>query len=256
MGPPVPVSPRSVNPRLGHGANLCPLTASGRRIAVPVAPGRSLPLGYSCVSARGPRGRRPAGARRRPARPGADPALVAVVRIGRSPRSPGVQAGDRMAATLIHLPILAAVFLCSPVVAPLLAGTLAAIDSRAFGRHVVMASAGAYALAAAAAVGAFHAGLGAGLADRPRRPRLVRRRVPRGRRFFLVNHSCERDDRPQTTRIRCATRGGAPAADGGRRPDRLHDPDRVREPGGGRSGQPLKIVAAGIAASPSPCSSA
>ena len=97
----------------------------------------------------------------------AEPPLWGVVGVAVLTALPwAVQGGERVAVTLIHLPILAAVFLCSPVVAPLLAGTLAAIDNRAFGRAVAISSAGGYAIAAAAAVWRLPAGL-VGRVSRP-----------------------------------------------------------------------------------------
>ena len=106
----------------------------------------------------------------------AGPSLWGVVGVAALTLLPwAVRGGDRTAVTLIHLPILAAVYLCSPAVAPAAGRALAAIDNRAFGRTVVIASAGAYALAAAAAVGAFELAAARGPRDRPRGPRMVRR---------------------------------------------------------------------------------
>ena len=120
----------------------------------------------------------------------AEPPLWAVVGVAALTVLPwAVQGGERMAVTLNHLPILAAVFLCSPVVAPLLAGALAAIDNRAFGRAVVISNAGGYALAAAAAVGAFRLSSEAGLATDPADPAWFAAAFLAAATFFLANHA-------------------------------------------------------------------
>jgi putative nucleotidyltransferase with HDIG domain len=86
--------------------------------------------------------------------PEPDPALAAVVLSGLLCLHPRVvQSSERSAISLNHLPILAAVLVCPPVVAPALGAVLAAIDNRAYGRYVVLSNAGGVALAAAAAVG-------------------------------------------------------------------------------------------------------
>ncbi len=119
----------------------------------------------------------------------AGPSLWGVVGVAALTLLPwAVRGGDRTAVTLIDLPILAAVYLCSPAVAPLLAGALAAIDNRAFGRAVVIASAGAYALAAAAAVGAFELAAAAGLATDPADPAWFAAAFLAAAAFFLVDH--------------------------------------------------------------------
>ncbi|HTI34207.1 MAG TPA: HD domain-containing phosphohydrolase [Miltoncostaea sp.] len=96
--------------------------------------------------------------------PTVDPALVAVVLTGLLCLHPRVvQSSERSAISLNHLPILAAVLVCPPVVAPALGGLLAAIDNRAYGRYVVASNGGGVALAAAAAVGTAHAAWALGL---------------------------------------------------------------------------------------------
>ena len=119
----------------------------------------------------------------------AEPSLWGVVAVAALTALPWVvRGGDRVAVTLIHLPILAAVFLCSPVVAPLLAGALAAIESRALGRNVMIASAGGYALSAGAAAGAFQLASAAGLATDPADPAWFAAAFLGAAAFFLVNH--------------------------------------------------------------------
>jgi putative nucleotidyltransferase with HDIG domain len=118
-----------------------------------------------------------------------EPSLWGVVAVAELTALPwAVRGGDRVAVTLIHLPILAAVFLCSPVVAPLLAGALAAIENRGFGRNVVIASAGGYALSAAAAAGAFELASAAGLATDPGNPAWFAAAFLAAAAFFLANH--------------------------------------------------------------------
>jgi putative nucleotidyltransferase with HDIG domain len=120
----------------------------------------------------------------------AEPPLWGVVGVAVLTALPwAVQSGERVAVTLIHLPVLAAVFLCSPVVAPLLAGALAAIDNRTFGRAVAISSAGGYAIAAAAAVGAFRLASAAGLATDPSDHDWFAAAFLAAAVFFLVNHA-------------------------------------------------------------------
>ncbi|HTI34193.1 MAG TPA: hypothetical protein VL422_10990, partial [Miltoncostaea sp.] len=96
--------------------------------------------------------------------PTVDPALVAVVLTGALCLHPRVvQSSERSAISLNHLPILAAVLVCPPVVAPALGGLLAAIDNRAYGRYVVWSNGGGVAVAAAAAVGTAHGAWALGL---------------------------------------------------------------------------------------------
>jgi putative nucleotidyltransferase with HDIG domain len=120
----------------------------------------------------------------------AEPPLWGVVGVAALTALPwAVQSGERVAVTLIHLPILAAVFLCSPVVAPLLAGALAALDNRAFGRPVAISSAGGYAVAAAAAVAAFQLASAAGLATDPGDRDWFAAAFLAAATFFLVNRA-------------------------------------------------------------------
>jgi len=65
---------------------------------------------------------------------------------------------ERSVLSLAHLPILAAVFLLSPVVAAVVAGALAFSDTRRYGSLMWMANSGAAALAAAAAALVFREG--------------------------------------------------------------------------------------------------
>ena len=119
----------------------------------------------------------------------AQPPLWGVVGVAALTALPwAVQRGERVPVTLIHVPILAAVFLCSPVVAPLLAGALAAIDNRAFGRDVVISRAGDCALAAAAAVGVLRLASSAGLATDPGDPGWFAAAFLAAGTFFLVEH--------------------------------------------------------------------
>ncbi|MFN8110884.1 MAG: HD-GYP domain-containing protein [Thermoleophilia bacterium] len=66
-----------------------------------------------------------------------------------------VAESGRTALSLVHLPVLAAAYVCSPGVAPALGGLLAAGDNRAYGRWVMIGNAGALTLSGGAAVGTF-----------------------------------------------------------------------------------------------------
>jgi putative nucleotidyltransferase with HDIG domain len=179
----------------------------------------------------------------------AEPSLWGVVGVAALTALPwAVRGGDRMAVTVIHLPILAAVYLCSPVVAPLLAGTLAAIDNRAFGRAVVISTAGGYALAAAAAVGAFELASAAGLATDPGDPTWFAAAFLAATTFFLVNHALVSG--------MIALEDGEPARDVWRRFLRpMVGADLIGSTiliafvslAAGVPGAPLKIVAGGVA---------
>jgi HD-GYP domain-containing protein (c-di-GMP phosphodiesterase class II) len=96
--------------------------------------------------------------------------------------------GERAALSLVHLPVLAAAFVCSPAVAPAVGAALAAIDNRAWGRWVVMSNAGSLALSATAAVGALRlAEMGGAPAD-PGDPIWFFAGAAAALAFFLVNH--------------------------------------------------------------------
>ncbi|MDX6645773.1 MAG: hypothetical protein QOK40_1500 [Miltoncostaeaceae bacterium] len=103
-------------------------------------------------------------------------APAAVVRTGRSGFS------------LSHLPILAAVFLLSPVWAPLLGATLAAADNRRFGRRAILLNASSAALSAAAAAAVFRfAGPAVGLPTDLRDPEWFFGAAAAAAALFLVN---------------------------------------------------------------------
>lgn len=78
--------------------------------------------------------------------------------------------GDRWATALIHLPVLAAMFLGPPSVAPLVAALLTAVAHRDGDRMVVIASAGGSALAAACASATFRLAGSLGLPTDPADP--------------------------------------------------------------------------------------
>jgi putative nucleotidyltransferase with HDIG domain len=118
-----------------------------------------------------------------------DAALAAVVGAGALTLLPwAVQSGERSAISLNHLPILAAVFVCSPAVAPALAGTLAAIDNRAYGRWVIASNAGGVALSAAAASGVFAAAGALGAPTDAGEPGWFVAAAVAAATFFLANH--------------------------------------------------------------------
>ncbi|MCC6832621.1 MAG: HD domain-containing protein [Thermoleophilia bacterium] len=64
----------------------------------------------------------------------------------------------RTALSLLHLPALAAAYVCSAPVAPVVGAALAAFDNRRYGRWVAIGNAGILALSGAAAVGAVRGG--------------------------------------------------------------------------------------------------
>jgi putative nucleotidyltransferase with HDIG domain len=85
-------------------------------------------------------------------------AFVAIAAILSVAPSAVVRTG-RSGFSLSHLPILAAVFLLSPVWAPLLGASLAAADNRRFGRRAILLNASSAALSAAAAAAVFRFGV-------------------------------------------------------------------------------------------------
>ena len=118
-----------------------------------------------------------------------DAALAVVVGAGALTLLPWAQqSGERSAISLNHLPILAAVLVCSPAVAPALAGVLAAIDNRAYGRWVVASNAGGVALSAAAASGVVAAAGAAGAPGDAGDPGWFLAAIAAAAVFFLVNH--------------------------------------------------------------------
>jgi putative nucleotidyltransferase with HDIG domain len=96
---------------------------------------------------------------------------------------------DRAALSLVHLPVLAAAFVCSPVVAPLVGASLAVIDNRAYGRWVMMSNAGSLALSGAAAVGALRLAETLGSPGDPGDPVWFFAGAAAALAFFLVNHA-------------------------------------------------------------------
>ena len=121
--------------------------------------------------------------------PEPDPALVAVVLTGLLCLHPRVvQSSERSAISLNHLPILAAVLVCPPVVAPALGGLLAAIDNRAYGRYVVLSNGGGVALAAAAAVGTAHGAWALGLPSDAGEAGWFFGAAASAAAFFVANH--------------------------------------------------------------------
>jgi putative nucleotidyltransferase with HDIG domain len=120
-----------------------------------------------------------------------DAALLVIVAAGLASCLPwAVQSSERSAISLNHLPILAAVLVCSPVVAPALAGTLAAIDNRAYGRWAVISNAGGVALSAASAVGVIQVGGALGAPTSAGEPAwFFLAAAAAAATFFLVNHA-------------------------------------------------------------------
>jgi putative nucleotidyltransferase with HDIG domain len=104
--------------------------------------------------------------------PTAGPALWIVLGASALVALPGIAfEAERGVLSLTHLPILAAVFLLSPAVAAIVAGTLALVETRRYGPVTWMANSGAAALAAAAAALVFTEGAPAlGLPTDPQRP--------------------------------------------------------------------------------------
>jgi putative nucleotidyltransferase with HDIG domain len=118
-----------------------------------------------------------------------DGPLIAVVAAGAFSTLPwAVQSRERTAISLNHLPILAGVLVCSPVVAPAMAGILAAIDNRAFGRWMAVSNAAVVSLSAAAAVGVFNAGGSPGPPTSAGDPAWFFLAAASAVAFFLVNH--------------------------------------------------------------------
>jgi putative nucleotidyltransferase with HDIG domain len=118
-----------------------------------------------------------------------DPALIAVLAAGAFSTLPwAVQSRERTAISLNHLPLLAGVLVCSPVVAPAMAGILAAIDNRAFGRWMVVSNAAVVSLSAAAAVGVFAAGGAPGPPTSAGDPGWFFLAAASAAAFFVVNH--------------------------------------------------------------------
>ena len=121
--------------------------------------------------------------------PGLDAPLVVVVVAGVACLLPVVvQSSERSAISLNHLPILAAVLVCAPVVAPALGGALAAIDNRRYGRYVILSNAGGVALAAAAAVATAHGAWALGLPSDPGEAGWFFGAAAAAAAFFAVNH--------------------------------------------------------------------
>ena len=143
--------------------------------------------------------------------PGLDAPLVVVVVAGVACLLPVVvQSSERSAISLNHLPILAAVLVCAPVVAPALGGVLAAIDNRRYGRYVILSNAGGVALAAAAAVGTAHGAWALGLPSDPGEAGWFFGAAAAAAAFFAVNHllvsgmiSLKYGDPPLTVWRRC-----------------------------------------------------
>jgi putative nucleotidyltransferase with HDIG domain len=121
--------------------------------------------------------------------PEPDAALAVVVAAGLLCLHPRVvQSSERSAISLNHLPILAAVLVCPPVVAPALGGVLAAIDNRAYGRWVVLSNGGGVALSAAAAVGTAQGAWALGLPSDPGAPGWFFGAAAAAVAFFATNH--------------------------------------------------------------------
>ncbi|MCB0872555.1 MAG: HD-GYP domain-containing protein [Thermoleophilia bacterium] len=94
----------------------------------------------------------------------------------------------RTAFSLVDLPVLLAMLVASPVVAPAIGGLLAAFDNRRFGRWVILGNTGVLVLAGAAAVGTFH-GLSAIFGDpRTGAASWFLAAAAGAGAFFVVNH--------------------------------------------------------------------
>ena len=213
-GPPVRGAPGARTPRTGRELLAADRVAVGR-IRRYRRPGAGLPLAYRVYAvawrSRASSSSSALGGWQRPER---RPRAVAVVVDGAAlPALPVVvQSSERSAISLNHLPILAAVLVCPPVVAPALGGLLAAIDNRAYGRYVVLVQ--RRRLRPGRGRGRRHRarGVGARPAERRRRGRLVlRRRRRRGRGLLRRQPPAgERDDRAQVRRAaRWRSGGGA-----------------------------------------------
>jgi putative nucleotidyltransferase with HDIG domain len=92
---------------------------------------------------------------------------------------------ERSALSLTHLPLLASAFLLSPVLVPVVAAGMTAIDTRTFGRWSIMGNAGGVALAAGAAMGVSRA---LAPAD-PVHPLWFFAAVAGAVAFFVTNHA-------------------------------------------------------------------